>query len=149
MGYVCLLMGAGILAGCAAGNDDRDQQHRFGGLAIASVAIAEALREASDHPQPAPDPGGDKPDKPELSSDRLRVFTRNDCPPCEKWRRESLPVLEKRGWVVGETIEIVKTAGRTTPTFEWIDEGEVETRWVGYRDQNRFMAILKRAMNRR
>lgn len=167
---LCLVM----LAGCSPADASGDRE-RLEGLAVASVALAEAMADDDAEPRPEPDDGecdlcggkgwyrpdgSIKVDCPDCDADtlgaevtlaptRLRVIVQKNCVHCEQWKRDVLPDLRAQGWAVGREIEFHLDPFGRAPRFEWLRDSRVRASKVGYVNQDAFFRWLKSAMGRR
>ena len=71
------------------------------------------------------------------SSSKLTVFTRPECPPCDRWKTEVLPQIAEYNW----NIEWVEDLNTPTPSFEICHNGQ-SRKYVGFMTYNTFCVIV-------
>lgn len=71
------------------------------------------------------------------SNSKLTVFTRPDCPPCDKWKEEVLPQIAEYDW----NIEWVEDLNTPTPSFEIYYNGKCR-RYMEFMTYNTFCVIV-------
>lgn len=84
-------------------------------------------------------------DTPKLQSKFLRVYTMDNCPPCEAWKTQVWPKLQAKGWEEGVNVEFVYVTSNA-PRFEWVENGRVKTASNGWRNADHWNAWHKEAV---
>lgn len=71
------------------------------------------------------------------SSSKLTVYTRPNCPPCERWKTEVLPQIAEYNW----NVEFVENLDVSTPSFEICHNGQCR-KYTGFMTYNTFCVIV-------
>jgi hypothetical protein len=96
-------------------------------------AVASVKESMQDPPQPSPS------DRHEKAKREIIIFTRRNCPPCDRWKRCEQSKFEAEGWTVAYCDEHNYPL---TPTF-LIDANGKQTEHRGYLPFEKMKEVLK------